>query len=87
MSSARPSSARLSSVAAASVAGWLRGGVHDAGQGYLQAGSWSKQEVVSFLPVFVPMPANFLWEEKCILQYKEKIVTHNGKGQGSKASE
>lgn len=63
---------------------WLRGGVHGAAQGCLQAGSLSKQEVVSFLPVFVPMPANFLWEEKCILQQREKN-SHNVTGRDEAA--
>lgn len=52
-------------LAAGSLAGWLRLGVHGVGQGCLQAGSRNEQEVVSFLPVFVPIAANFLWEESC----------------------
>lgn len=59
-------------LAADSLAGWLRGTMHGAGQGCLQAGSQSKQEVVSFLPVFVPMAANFLWEESCAFYSKGK---------------
>lgn len=59
-------------LAADSLAGWLRGGLHGVGQGCLQAGSQSEQEVVSFLPVFVPMAANFLWEESCAFCSKGK---------------
>lgn len=72
-------------LAAVSLAGWLRGGVRSVGQGCLQAGSRKEQEVVSFLPVFVPMAADFLWEGSCALCGKGEIVTRNGKEQGSEA--
>lgn len=48
----------------------LGAGVHRAEQGCLQG----KQEVDSFLPVFVPIAANFLWEERAPrFVVKEKI--------------
>lgn len=72
-------------LAADSLAGRLRDGERSVGQGCLQAGSRNEQEVVFFLPVFVPMAAYFLWEGSCVLCGKGKIVTRNGKEQGNEA--
>lgn len=42
----------------------------------------NKQEVGSFPPVFVPLAADFLWEESCAFCSKGKKAIRNGKERG-----
>jgi len=47
----------------------------------------NKQEVGSFLPVFVPLAADFLWEESCAFCSKGKMLYVMGRDGGQKPEE
>lgn len=48
-------------------------------------GSGNKQEAVSFLPVFVPMAAGFLWEESCAFCSEGKRLYLTGRDKAANA--
>lgn len=66
-----------------SLAGWPRGAVCGVGTG--MPGSGNKQEAVSFLPVFVPMAAGFLWEESCAFCSEGKRLYLTGRDKAANA--